>query len=452
MKNPLFRKILMILGLTLLLCIPLRMIGLTVWDRSHTRDQVKADIAASMAGEQWLAGPVLVLPYREWVVSRVKDEKGNETVTGEWVARQQAWLPTRLEVDGGLRNAPRHRGIYEAQLYQADLGLRAAFDLRRQPAPEPSERLVWGQAYLALGITDVRGIAEMPRGTVNGEPLAFEADAVLPALGSGLHAPVSLLPGAHLEVSLALSLKGMEKLDIAPLGGETLLALKSNWPHPSFQGRYLPDHSEIGKDGFQARWRTTFLATGMTRQFQDCVTAGSEGFCEGLRTNSMGVRLIQPVDIYLQSERALKYGFLFVGLAFVVFFFFETLKGLRIHAVQYSLVGIALTLFFLLVVALSEHVRFAWAYAVAAAACSALLAFYVSYVLRSAWRGLGFASLLGMLFGVLFALLQAEDYALLMGSLLLFVVLAIVMVLTRRLDWFAISAPETPAASGTVGN
>lgn len=438
MKNPLFRKLLMILGLTLLLCIPLRMVGVTVWERSSAREAVKADIAGSMAGEQWLAGPVLVLPYRELVLSRRKDAEGNEATVEEWVWRQQAWLPSRLEVRGGLRNAPRHRGIYEAQLYQSDLDLRAAFDLRREPAPAPTDRLEWGQPYLALGVSDVRGISELPRGTVNGEALTFEADANLAAFASGVHAPVALEPGAHLEVALALALKGMERLDVLPLGGETLLALQSNWPHPSFQGRYLPDHSEIGKDGFAARWRTTFLATGMARQFQDCLAAGNTEGCRAFMGNTMGVRLIEPVDIYLQSERALKYGFLFVGLVFAVFFFFEILKGLRIHAVQYSLVGIALTLFFLLVVALSEHVRFVVAYAAAAGACTLLLAFYVSYVLRSAWRGLGFAGLMGMLFGVLYALLQAEDYALLMGTLLLFVVLAIVMVLTRRLDWFAI--------------
>lgn len=438
MKNPLFRKILMILGLTLLLCIPLRMVGVTVWERSSAREAVKADIAGSMAGEQWLAGPVLVLPYRELVLTRRKDAEGRESAVAEWVWRQQAWLPARLEVRGGLSNAPRHRGIYEAQLYQGDFTLQAAFDLRREPAPAPGQGLEWGQPYLVLGVSDVRGISELPRGTANGEALAFEADANLAAFASGVHAPVALEPGGHLEVALSLSLKGMERLDVLPLGGETLLALKSNWPHPSFQGRYLPDHSEIGKDGFAARWRTTFLATGMARHFQDCLAAGQGEGCRGFMGNTMGVRLIEPVDIYLQSERALKYGFLFVGLAFTVFFFFEILKGLRIHPVQYSLVGIALTLFFLLVVALSEHLRFAQAYAIAAGACTALLAFYVSYVLRSAWRGLGFASLIGMLFAVLYALLQAEDYALLMGTLLLFAVLAVVMVLTRRLDWFAI--------------
>lgn len=448
MKNPLFRKLMMIVGLTLLLCIPLRLVGVTVWERSSARDAVRTDIADSMAGEQWLAGPVLVLPYRELVFTRRKDDKGVESVVAHWENRSQAWLPERLEIRGTLENSTRHRGIYEARLYQGELSLKAAFDLRRKPAVTASENLVWGRPYLALGVADVRGISEMPRGSVNGEPLAFDAGPGLAALGSGVHAPVALEPGGHMEVALDLSLRGMERLDVVPLGGDSLLALKSNWPHPSFQGRYLPDHSEIGKDGFAARWRTTFLATSIEQQFDDCIGAGNRDACGTLLHNTLGVKLVQPVDIYLQSERALKYGFLFVGLAFGVFFFFEVLKGLRIHAMQYSLVGFALTLFFLLVVALSEHIRFALAYAAAASACTALLAFYVSYVLRSAWRGLGFASLMGLLFGVLYALLQSEDYALLMGALLLFVLLAVVMILTRRLDWFAVGEGEAGVPAG----
>lgn len=447
MKNLLLRKLLMILGLTVLLCIPLRMVGVTVWERSGARDAVKADIARSLAGEQWIAGPVLVLPYRERVVTRVRDTSGVETETVEWVARRKAWLPVSLVVRGALENTPRRRGIYEAQLYQGDLALQAAFDLRRDPMPEESDTLRWDTPFLALGIGDVRGIGELPRGTLNGEALAFEAGPRLDALGSGVHAPVVVSAGEHLDVNLSLVLRGMERLDVLPVGGETSLTLASNWPHPSFQGRYLPEHSEIGKDGFVARWRTTFLATGMEKAFADCLRGGEDA-CTAFRQNVTGVRLITPVDVYRQSERALKYGFLFVGLAFVVFFFFEILRRLRIHPVQYLLVGFALTLFFLLVVALAEHVPFALAYGIASGSCIGLLVFYVSYVLRSAWRGLGFAGLMAVLFGALYALLQAEDYALLLGTLLLFGVLAIVMILTRHVDWFALS--EAPVAEGSA--
>ncbi|MDF3030108.1 MAG: hypothetical protein K0R03_666 [Moraxellaceae bacterium] len=452
MKNPLTRKILMILGLTLLLCIPLRMVGVTVWERSSAREAVKADIANSMAGAQWVGGPVLVLPYRERVFTRTRDKDGQESVAVSWAGRVKVWLPTTLEIRGDLANKPRYRGIYEAQLYQSRLKMHAAFDLEKQPAPE-GENIFWGRPYLALGIGDVRGISEMPRGAFNGDALVFEANPGLDAFGSGVHAPVTIAQGGHAEVAVDLELKGMEKLDFLPLGGSSTIILGSNWPHPSFQGRYLPDHSDIGKDGFSAKWRTTFLATNIEGQLQDCVQSRNEAGCNALRQNVMGVKLIKPVDVYLQSERALKYGFLFVGLAFVVFFFFEILKSLRIHPMQYLLVGLALTVFFLLVVALAEHVKFGVAYAIAAGGCSTLLAFYVSFVLKSFWRGMGFASLMGVLFGVLYGLLQSEDYALLMGSLLLFGVLAIVMILTRRLDWFSLgeATPSQGALQGGKG-
>lgn len=436
MKNPLLRKFLMIGALTLLLCIPLRLIGVTVWERASTRDHVRQEVAASMAGEQKLAGPVLVQPYRILVEEKTRDSNGQEKALLVWRKAQHVWLPDSLEIDGGMKNTPRHRGIYEAQLYASNLDLKASFNTAGQPAPQ-GENIQWDTPYLAFGVSDVRGISQMPLGKINNTPLEFVADSGLDILPSGVHAPVEIAAGGHYEVSLSLDLKGMERFDLMPLGRDTRLKLTSHWPHPSFQGRYLPDTQEVGKDGFTAMWKTTFLATNIERQFQSCLEGASD-VCEQLKINQMGVRLIDPVDVYLQSERALKYGFLFVFMAFAAFLLFELMKGLRIHAVQYLLVGAALTLFFLLLVALSEHIKFALAYGVAAIGCVSLLWFYVSFVLRSIWRGLGFASLMGILFGILYFLLQSEDFALLMGSLLLFGVLAVAMILTRHLDWFAL--------------
>ncbi len=441
MKNPLLRKFLMIGALTLLLCIPLRLIGVTVWERASTRDHVRQEVAASMAGEQKLAGPVLVQPYRMLVEEKSKDANGQERALLVWRKGQHVWLPDSLDIDGAMKNTPRHRGIYEAQLYANNLALKASFNTAARPAPQ-GDNIEWDTPYLSFGVSDVRGISQMPLGKINNTALAFAADSGLDILPSGVHAPVELAVGGHYEVSLNFDLKGMERFDLMPLGRDTRLKLSSHWPHPSFQGRYLPDTQELGKDGFMATWKTTFLATNIERQFQSCLEGFSES-CEQLKANQMGVRLIDPVDVYLQSERALKYGFLFVFMAFAAFLLFELMKGLRIHAVQYLLVGAALTLFFLLLVALSEHIKFALAYGMAAVACVCLLWFYVSFVLRSVWRGLGFAGLMGGLFAVLYFLLQSEDFALLMGSLLLFGVLAIAMILTRHLDWFALGDVTT---------
>ena len=444
MNNPLLRKLLMIVGLSLLLCIPLHMTGAAVWERSAAREHVKTDIANSMAGAQRLAGPVLVLPYRQSVTKEIKDSDGKITFKTVWEWRTHVWLPDTLNINSDVVSTPRFRGIYKAQLYRNSLKMNAGFNTARNAAPI-GEGVEWGQPYLALGISDVRGISEMPRGKMNENMLAFAADPGLALLESGVHAPVDISPDGHFEASIGLDLKGMERIDFMPVGRDTSVTMHSNWPHPSFQGRYLPDSQEINKDGFNARWRTTFLATNIEKQFVNCQSSNST--CSALMLNSMGVKLIDPVDVYLQSERSLKYGFLFVIMAFGAFFLYELLKGLRIHPVQYSLVGFSLTLFFLLLVALAEHVVFAMAYAIAAGSCTALLWFYVSYVLRSALRGLGFAGLIALMFGALYGLLQSEDYALLMGSLLLFGVMALTMILTRHLDWFALgeTAGSAPA-------
>src|SRR5690606_7276579 len=201
---------------------------------------------------------------------------------------------------------------------------------------------------------------------------------------------------------------------------------------------FLPSDREIGASGFRANWQTSFFATNMQEVLAAC-DSGQE--CYGLANSGFGVSLVDPVDQYLMTDRAIKYALLFIGLTFAAFFLFEVLKRLAVHPVQYGLVGLSLALFYLLLVSLSEHVAFALAYGISASACVLLIGFYVSYVLHSWLRGLGFSLGLAMLYGMLYGLLSAEDYALLMGSVLVFALLACVMVLTRKLDWYGVGRP-----------
>ena len=220
--------------------------------------------------------------------------------------------------------------------------------------------------------------------------------------------------------------------------------MESDWPHPSFDGGFLPDDRSVTGQGFQANWQLSRFATGVGGTLDRLAL----GDTSPLGNLDFGVRFVKPVDVYQQSERAVKYGLLFVVLTFMTFMLFEVLKSLAVHPVQYALAGAAVALFFLLLLSLSEHVPFALAYTVASAGCIGLLAYYVGHVLRSVQRGLAFSGLLAVLYVVLYVLLQSEDYALLMGSLLLFGVLAAVMVITRRVDWYRIGeserAPERP--------
>jgi inner membrane protein len=432
-------------GLTLALMIPLMMILGTVLERRGLRDGVIADIARSATGSQKILGPVLVVPYRERIERVKRDaDTGKTTVEIDFEDRFVTLLPERLEIAGAVATEERYRGIHKALLYNTTLGFAGSFAV---PAhfglADRQHRIQWGQAYLALGVPDVRGIKARPTLRWQAAPLAFAPGANDAALTSGLHAPLGELPtaAAAYEFAFELALQGMERLELVPVGRDTVIELRSAWPHPSFIGRFLPETRTVTDAGFTARWRTSYFSTNVEQLLNQC--GGRE--CAALSENALGVAFIQPVDLYLKAERAVKYGVLFVGLTFAVFFLFELFKRLAIHPIQYGLVGIALAIFYLLLLSLSEHLGFGLSYFIAATACVGLLGFYTAYVLKSARHAAGFATLLAGLYGALYVLLQLEDFALLMGSLLLFVILTAVMVLTRKVDWYQLGRGAEPA-------
>jgi inner membrane protein len=257
------------------------------------------------------------------------------------------------------------------------------------------------------------------------------------ATAGGVHALLAnldLAKAQRLEFSLSLELAGSETLSIAPLGADTAVSMRADWPHPSFQGRFLPVKHDIGAEGFTASWKVSRLAA-QGAGHRNC------GFPCNRMDEQLSVSLIEPVGLYQQLERASKYGYLFILLTAAAFMLFELVRRLALHPVPYTLVGLALAMFFLLLTALAEHVGFAAAYAAATAACVGLITLYLARVLHSARLALAFGGALAVLYGVLYALLRAEDYSLLGGSLLLFALLAGVMLATRRIDWYALKPP-----------
>lgn len=244
--------------------------------------------------------------------------------------------------------------------------------------------------------------------------------------------------------TLALNLRGTSGLKIFPLADNLKMELASNWQHPGFDGRFLPvpgESQHIGADGFRAKWEVSSLASNAPARLLQ-TSSNPNGCTKAVCLDSFEVRLIDPNNIYQQSGRALKYGFLFIGITFMAFFLFEMLARLAIHPAQYTLVGLAQSMFFMLLLGLSEHIAFAAAYAIAATACVALIGYYLGQVMRGAWRGTGFAALLGACYAALYGLLVSEDNALLMGSLLLFALLAAAMLFTRKFDWYGVTTPE----------
>ena len=292
---------------------------------------------------------------------------------------------------------------------------------------------------MAIGVSDVRGIRDAPAATWQGKPYASEPGCPLVALGPGVHVPLPGLDARHVgsyRFKLPLRLQGMERLQFTPLGKASRVSLTADWPHPSFFGRFLPSERTIHDDGFEASWQTSWYATNIHEGFQALVDKKRSMSS----AQDFGVLFIQPMDIYQQTERVTKYGVLFVLLTFVAFVLFELLRQLRIHPVQYALVGAAQALFYLLLIAMSEHVSFAIAYLVATTACVGVISFYLSFVLQHWRRGCSFGLALVVLYGSLFGIVRSEDNALMLGSALVFIALSGVMVLTRRLDWYAVRA------------
>lgn len=454
MQRPLLWKIALIGFVAVLLQIPVEMIRGLVAERKQARDGVIAEIARRTSEAQRIVGPVLYVPWTrrstEAIITTDDSGRGRTTHKEKIERGQVALLPTILSVDGKIDLRPKHRGIYEAHVYTLDATLRGSFVLPPGlgVAEEPGT-LEWGRALLVLGIQDTRGIRDRVQLDWNGtQPALYPGGVDAVGAPNGIHAdlgvlPVGKTPATH-EFRISLSLVGTERLDIVPVGASTTVSLASPWPHPSFTGRILPDAgTKLSQDGFTASWRTSHFATNLAQLHQRCVQSRQ---CDAFNQHSLAVSFIQPVDLYQTVERSVKYGFLFIGLTFAAFFLFEVLERVAIHPVQYALVGIALAIFFLLLISLSEHLGFAPAYAIAAGSCDALIGYYVGHVLKSMRRGALFALALGALYGLLYVLLRMEDHALLMGSLLVFACVASAMVATRRVDWYAIGA--TPSGPG----
>ena len=422
--------------LVVALLIPLLMIGGLIDERQSLRDSVVDDIAQSSANAQQISGPLLVVPYSRYErVWKVQDGKSfQETRMKHGFL---TFLPETFVLDGTASTELRSRGIYEARLFHASSHVSGQFKI---PAhwgiKDDLDDYRFDTPFIAVGISDIRGIQNGLKLQVNGRTLDFAAGSKLDWLGGGVHALLGELDRSselRLDYAYDLNLQGTGQLYILPVGRDSSVTLAANWPHPSFIGNALPSNREIDDKGFKAHWQTSFFSTNLEEILARCVDTVT---CEDYHARAFGVSFVDPVDQYLKSERAIKYALLFIALTFAGFFLFEVLRDLSVHPIQYALVGAALALFYLLLLSLSEHIGFGLAYLVSAGGCVGLIGFYLCHVLHSFVRGLGFAVGLAVLYALLYGLLSAEDYALLMGALLLFALLGVFMVLTRRLDWY----------------
>jgi len=439
MKRPLLFKFLAIGTLMLLLLIPIGMIGNSIDERQAYSEQVVQDIARSSSYNQTLVGPVLVVPYSKIERTWALNDKKEKVVEERNLKGRLHFLPEELQVVGELTTESRQRGIYSARLYHADNQLSGAFLLPENFGIKKNySDYTFEDPYVAIGISDIRGIKNSLKLTFEQMHYGFEPGSELKILGDGVHANIplsALTQKKELKFSLALNIQGTERLEFAPVGKETHIRLHADWPHPSFIGDFLPVERSVSGSGFDARWQMSYFATNFAEHYYRCVNSNQ---CVEFGQRQFGVSLIEPINQYVKSDRAIKYALLFIALTFASFFLFEVLKRLQIHPVQYGLVGLALAFFYLLLLSLSEHIDFVLAYTISSVACVVLIGVYVSHVLKSLPRGLGFTAGLSFLYALLYGLLNAEDYALLMGSTLLFALLGVFMLLTRKVDWYAV--------------
>ncbi|QIL21051.1 cell envelope integrity protein CreD [Thermomonas sp. HDW16] len=450
-------KIAMVVVLVLAILIPLSMIRGTIAERQQYRQQAVDEVTRSYAGEQGIAGPVLVVPYREQVEVEERDAQGVLRKQVREVDRQWLFFPKTMQASGKVLPSIRKRGLHQVRVYEWQGDIDAVFDARL-PAADPARPRKIGVPWLNIGIADVRGLVGAPTLRVAGNSMPI-LQGQKDRSGGGIHAllPESLVAGERIAfpVQFGFALRGTEALAIAPLADSNRIVLTSSWPHPQFNGDFLPRAHRIDAKGFHAEWDVSSLASNAQAQYREGGDAamnkqkaaiGRDGAAVALPADAavaidkVGLSLVEPVNLYSKVDRASKYGLLFVLLTFVGFFMFETIKQLPIHPIQYALVGLALAIFFLLLLSLSEHIAFGWAYLAAAVACIGLIGFYVGNVLRSRARGLGFAAMLGLLYAALYGLLMSEDNALVLGAGLLFVVLAAIMVATRKVDWYQVAS------------
>jgi inner membrane protein len=443
-KYPLLSKVLIIGLLMLLLSIPLMMVRDVIHERSQNREIAATEVARAHAGAQVLTGPVLYVPYTETFTRTVPvGDTGltrEERVTQAHVAIR---FPTRLDTRARLNTETRWRGIFPITVYTSTHESTGRFVWSDVQPKEKGGQIALGQPRLLMGVGDLRGLLSAPQLKVGGHALAvgptLSAQRMPLPLGAAVDA-AWLKPGEALPFELQLELAGTGRIGWVPLADENSVNLQSAWPHPSFVGDFLPRSRTVSAQGFEAQWNVTSLSAQVQQQFlhQGDKPQALEGFA---------VSLDNPVDVYRMTERATKYAMMFIVLTFAAFFVLEMVRQWRIHPMQYLMIGAALVLFFLLLLSLSEHLDFVLAYLAASLACIGLLAHYLRHVLGG-WRpGLLMSGLLVALYGVLYGILVSEDNALMMGSLLLFGVLAAIMVATRKVDWYSVmgsSAAEPP--------
>ncbi|MGD8594453.1 MAG: cell envelope integrity protein CreD [Gammaproteobacteria bacterium] len=433
-------RALLVTLLIMLLQIPAASIEQMVVDRKATQKQAINDIQKKWGQTQKIIGPLLVVPYEkkgQWQYQHSADKIKSTNPGGVHFGRA-VFLPENLEVINQLSNESRYRGLFDVPLYQADITMSGYFSKPRfDDWGIPDEDVLWKKARLVVLVSDARAIQKQARLSWNGKDYFFEPGTDAATLDTqGYHVEFDGFDEDKDKYSFTTQLKlnGSESLYVAPLGKDSLIAISAPWPDPSFQGKWLPSSREVSESGFNAQWQIPYLGRNFSQKTQQFSNLFSD-----IQTAVVGVDLIFPVDNYRMSERSIKYQLLFLVLTFTAIWLIELIAKLRVHIMQYLFIGAGLCVFYLLELSLSEHLGFYLAYFIATVAIVVMISAYSLVMLHTGKRAAIIGASLSALYLYLFTLLQEQNYALVIGSLGLFFMLAVVMYATRKIDWFKVT-------------
>ncbi len=437
-KSKILVKALIIGFLVILLLIPTFLVSNLIQEREQRQKEAVQEVSSKWAGRQNIAGPMLVIPYLETYV-----DAQNKVVT----TKQLAYiLPDSLNISGSVHPQERSRGIYKVMLYTAKAAVAGAFhNTSFERLQIPADKVLWQQAFVRFHLSDPKGLNEELQLKWN-DSLLVLTPSVESVSGEAMEATVPLSGAVDLQnirFSTTLNIGGSEQILFTPLGKTSTVNIESQWPHPSFTGAVLPEVSQIKKDSFKAKWSSLAHKRSFPQQWkgtQYSMYTGEpfqrdQNGVYQVGASAFGVNLFIPVNGYQKTMRSIKYAVLCILLTFAAFFLIDTIHKKSVHPLQYGLIGIALVLFYVLLLSFSEYIGFNAAYAVASFATIGLIGWFVSGVLSSGKLSLLLSVILLFVYSYVFTILQLQDYALLLGSIGLFATLAIIMYFSRKTQW-----------------
>lgn len=436
-KNPqsrIYFKIAFVLILILLLMIPNGLLTNLIHERSSLQSSTIREVSSTWGAQQCISGPVLILPYLVKLPS-TKDQEASI------IKKHLFILPEDVNLQVDQKHQIRKRSIYEAILFTNKMEVKGRFNLDRESkAIQEAYDVLWDEAIVNVGISDARGIVATTDLQWNNAKYSFKPGVLeTNKMGEGIHSLLSIDDAEEtFAFSWTMELRGSSNFSFDPLAKQMTIDMKSTWPSPGFYGGALPVKHEIHQEGFIANWQTSQYS----RNFPDYWIGDTYNLKN--RKNEIGVRLVNTVDHYQKNMRTIKYALLIISLTFLIFFFFEMLSGKKMHPIQYTLVGFALSIFYLLLIALSEHIGFNKAYFASAIATITIILIYIKSVLREMKSVIVLGAILVGLYSYIYIILQLEDFALLAGAIGLFFILSVIMLLSRKVNWYELSNRTKP--------